>query len=198
MLDGWPYAIDCGVSLDDPLPEYDYLLFSQVWENAPDFVADYLETQLPEHLSQPAATWIFYLLYARYGNAPISFLDVNQFKYAMFSKIFQYGHNWLKKLDVQQKIRNLTDEEIMAGGKSISNYAVHPDTEPSAGTLDELQSISQQTSVNRKRGKMEGYERIMEILDDDYTDIFLERFRPLFLKILSPYRTAIYPNKKEE
>lgn len=73
------------------IPQYDTKLMTEIWEEAEDFVYDYKHVGIPTTISDANATTLFYLLYARYGNNPIANYDENQFKYKMFSIIFQYG-----------------------------------------------------------------------------------------------------------
>lgn len=67
----------------------------------------------------------YYLLYAKYGNSPIGTTDKEQFKYKIFSVIFEYGPSWKQKLNIQQYLQNLdiTSEEILKGTQSIYNSA---------------------------------------------------------------------------
>jgi hypothetical protein len=48
--------------------------------------ASSISTSNPDNVSL-----VYYLLYARYGNNPIANRDENQFKFKIFSVIFQYG-----------------------------------------------------------------------------------------------------------
>ena len=182
---------------DGPLPEYDTILFTGVWHTQEAFITDYMQAKITPVLNQEQASMVYFLLYSRYGNAPIAFRDVEQFKYAVFATVFQYAPTWLKKLEIQEKLRGLTEKQLLAGGKNITNYALHPDEDPSDGSLEELEHISQQTVVGHKRGRVEAYANLLRLLEDDVTESFLERFRKLFLKFLSPYRSAIYPNKED-
>ena len=140
---------------------------------------------------------IYYLLFANYGNSSISNMDVNQFKAKVFVKIFEHGPTWQKRLAVQEKLRGLTDEELMAGGKSVTNFAVNPNSSPTTGALEELTFISQQTARNGKRARVDAYANLLLLLDENVTEQFIERFRPLFRRFVSPLVTAIYPNKEE-
>ena len=200
MIDNYPYIF--GESMadvsDEPLPEYNTVLFCLVWPDADSFVTDHQNCEIKANVSDEVARIIYYLLYARYGNSPIALFDINQFKYAVFSTVFQYAPTWQKKLEIQEKLRGLTEEELRAGGRNVVNYALHPDTEPSDASTDELQHISQQTSTNHKRGMADAYGNLLRFLVDDVTERFLERFRKLFLKFLSPNITAIYPQNNEE
>ena len=91
----------------------------------------------------------------------------------------------------------MSEEEIRVGGRDISNFAINPNTAPSASSLDELPEISQQTSRNRKRGRLDAYANLMSLLDEDVTSDFIQRFRPLVRKVVSPLATRIYPNEED-
>jgi hypothetical protein len=75
----------------------------------------------------------------------------------MFSVIFQYGPTWEKKLDIQEKLRDLTEAEILAGAKAIYNHAFNPETTPSTASLEELNYINDQNITNYKKSKLEAY-----------------------------------------
>lgn len=200
LFDGYPFITsgEMPESGIEPLPEYDTVLFSQVWESADKFVTDYSQAEITPTITQEQARLLYYLLYARYGNAPIAFRDVNQFKYSVYSVIFQYAPTWQKRLEIQERLRGLTEAELRAGGRNVVNYALHPDSEPSTASTDEIKEISQQTATNHRKGIADAYATLLDFLEDDVTERFLERFRKLFLKFLAPYRTAIYPNDKED
>ena len=75
-------------------PQYSTMKFTDVWDNSAEFVSDYKSSGLyvsNNKISDESATALFYLLYARYGNNPIANLDIEQWKYKIFSIIFQYG-----------------------------------------------------------------------------------------------------------
>lgn len=73
------------------LPQYDTKLFTEIWDTAAEFVSDYQTVGIPTTISTQNATTLYYLLYARYGNTPIANYDETQWKYKMFSIVFQYG-----------------------------------------------------------------------------------------------------------
>lgn len=98
------------------LPRYDTKLFTEVWDSATDFVSDYNDVGIPTTITTQSATTLFYLLYARYGNNPIANYDEEQFKYKIFSIIFQYGPTWEKKLSLQYTLRGLELQDIIGDG----------------------------------------------------------------------------------
>ena len=166
--------------------------FTEIWEDAAEFLSDYKECEIPQMISDTSATSLYYLLYARYGGDIIMTTNRDRFKYMVFSLIFQYGATWEKKLDIQKKIRELSPDDIMAGNTLISNRAYNPDTEPSTEYLNELPYISEQNANKTKRGKLEGYAMLMALLETDITGEFLDRFRSLFLNIAAPQTDLEY------
>lgn len=179
-------------------PQYDTKLFNQIWEEVNDFVYDYNNIGIPRTISAASASTLYYLLYAKYGNSPIANLDEEQFKYKVFSTIFMYGPTWEKRLDIQQKLRSLTDAEIATGTKAIYNNAMNPGTAPSTGSLDELTYINSQNTTNYKKSKMDAYAQLWDLLETDVTAEFINRFRVCFKQFVKPERTWIYVTNVEE
>ena len=97
-------------------PQYDTKLMTEVWSQASDFLTDYQNAGIPTTISNQNATTLYYLLYARYGNTPIANYDENQWKYKMFSIIFQYGPTWEKRLDIQTTLRGLQIADLVDNG----------------------------------------------------------------------------------
>lgn len=188
------------------LPSYDTKLFSEIYSEASKFVADYKASglydatsgHLNNSLSDEKATTLFYLLYAKYANNPIANLDENQFKYKMWSIIFKYGPAWEKKLDIQNKIRELTEDEIRVGSKAIYNHAYNPSTEPSTASLEELTAINEQNTTNYKKSKVDAYMALWQIVVSDVTEAFIKKFEHLFKQFVTPERTWIYVQELED
>lgn len=183
------------------LPQYSTELFTDIWDNAADFVDDYKSSGLyvtNNKISDTSANTLYYLLYAKYGNSPIANRDVTQFQYKVFSLIFQYGPKWEKELDVQSKVRALTDDQIRLGSKAIYNQALNPADTPSTSTLDELSYINQQNTTNYKKSPLEGYAILEELLRDDITKIFIDKFNICFKKFVSSERPLIYVTEDED
>lgn len=180
------------------LPEYDTILFRQVWPTMEDFQNDYEDNPLKWPELDGKQSMIYYLLFANYANNPIANYDVDQFKAKVFEKIFNHAPTWQKNLQIQERLRSMSEEELRVGGKNVSNFAVNPNTSPSTSSTEELSYVSQQTSRNHKKGRMDAYANLMALLDEDVTERFIERFRPLFRRFVRPSVTAIYPNEEEE
>lgn len=97
------------------IPIYNTKLFTNIYQNVNDFLSDYNGIGIPATINTQNATTLYYLLYGKYGNSPIANMDENQFKYKLFSIIWQYGPTWEKRLDIQSILRNFTEADLKAG-----------------------------------------------------------------------------------
>ncbi len=187
--------------MSNMLPEFDTIRFTEVWDDVDKFLADYQNNGIPVTIDvETSATTLFYLLYARYGNNPISNFDVTQWKYKVFSTIFQYGPTWEKRLGIQAKLRELNENnpEFRKGSKAIYNQAMNPATEPTTAQLDELTYINQQNTTNYNKSLMDAYAQLWGLLDTDVTEDFLKKFQKLFKQFVMPEHTHIYVTEVEE
>lgn len=186
------------------IPQYSTVLFTDIYDNVDDFIADYKNESsdfvngIPNLISDTSAQTLFYLLYGRYGNNPIANRDINQFKYKLFSVIFQYGPTWEKRLEVQANLRQLTLDDIRLGSKAIYNQALNPSTEPSTASLEELTFINQQNTTNYKKSPLEGYAILLDLLNTDVTEEFIKKFNVCFKKFVSAERPLIYVTEEDE
>lgn len=178
-------------------PQYNTVLFNDVYEDVDTFLEDYQNNGINTTISNTSATTLFYLLFARYGNNPIANYDITQFKYKLFAIIFQYGPTWEKRLDIQTKIRGLSDEEIMFGGKAIYNHAYNPSSAPSTDTLEEINYINDQNTTKHKKSKLEAYSLLNDLLENDVTEFFLDKFKYLFKQFVAPENTLLYITEEE-
>ena len=148
------------MSNTDMLPRYDTRLFTDIFDDVGTFLWYYEHSEIPTTISQTSARTLYYLLYGRYGNNPIANLDEEQFKYKIFSCVFQYGPTWEKRLDIQSKLRALSEDDLIKGSKAIYNSALNPSSAPSTSSLEELEYINGQNTTNYKKSKMDAYAQL--------------------------------------
>ena len=165
---------------------YRQVKFTDVYPDATTFVTDYTSSAIPTTISNETATTLYYLLYSRYGNSVIASSDTNRFKYDLFATIFSYAPTWEKRVDIQNKLRELSDAELFTGQTTINNHSYNPSTSPSTSTLDELTTINEQVTQKGKRDKLTAYMELSRALWTDVTEQFLDKFQKLFLIILQP------------
>lgn len=171
--------------------------FAEIFPTMEEFVAFYNNNPIPSSLSTGTIQIVYGLLYGRYGNSSIASSDENRFKVALCSTIYTYGPNWWAKHQIQEKLRNLTDEEILSGGIEIYNHADHPGGSISTATDGIINAVNAQNTSKRKRGKVDAYMRLYEILHSDDTERFLNYFAKLFLRIVQPEEPLLYGSEPE-
>lgn len=247
--------------MSNMFPEYNTQLFTDIYSNVNDFLSDYNGIGIPALLQTANVTTLYYLLYGKFGNSPIANLDVNQFKYKLFSIIWQYGPTWEKRLGIQSTLRAFTEADLKSGAQRVlagtgdittnntgtqtnvktgnvtdantgsdkHNHAYNPETAPGTGTDQELNYINEQqvdkygrttTSTfnnlqdqrtdNLKNktdrnttdtetltiGKLDAYQQLWDMLDNDVTAEFLSRFNICFKQFVRPARVYIYESEE--
>lgn len=160
--------------------------FTDIYGSLEEFKDDYTNSGIPTTLSDSNISTLYYLLYARYGNSNIASSDENQFKYKLMSIIFMYGPAWQKRLDIQKKLMELSDDEIVKGATAIYNQALNPSQAPSTQTLEELNYINSQNTTKYKKSKIEGYALLTELIKTDVTEAFIGKFKKLFITVVEP------------
>lgn len=187
-----------GNIFDSVYGSYRTRTFTDIYPNIEDFIKDYTYNGIKTTITMDSITTLYYLLYARYGNSHIVNSDENQFKYRLFSTIFMYGPTWEKRLDVQNKLRGLTDKELIEGTKQINNHSYNPSTEPSTIDTEELPTTNEQTSTKYKKSKMDAYAILIALLETDVTEEFVAKFKKLFLSIVEPQNPLWYITEQGE
>lgn len=181
--------------------EYRTRTFADIFGEASKLVEAYNEFPPSSNFAGDLGTteieMIYYLLYARYGNSHIAYTDENQFKYSLYSVIWQYGPTWKKRLSIQDDLRKLSVEELTKGGKAIYNHAFNPNTAPSTSTMEELLTINDQNTTNYKKSKMEGYAQLLSLLETDVTGEFIDKFKKLFIVVTAPDYPLYYTTEVE-
>lgn len=176
--------------------------FSDIFPSYEVFEKEYKESQIKIEFNESLTlAHIFYMLYAHYGNSHIAYTDETQFKYYLYSIIFQYGPTVIKERYIQDKLRKLSDDELLIGGKAVYNHAYNPGTAPqinqSTGSPAELTYINDQNTTNYKKSMMEGYAMLMSLLKKDVIDEFIHKFKRLFIKVLAPDYPLLYETEVE-
>lgn len=178
--------------------------FNDIYPEVEQFEQDYDEFNngiLDASVSGTAIDTIWLLLSARYGNSTVASQNEEQFKLKLFSTIFMYGPTWEKKVEIQKSVRGLIQdgkisEDLLRGGKAIYNTALNPGQKVAGGkgsatgegtnTLDELTYINQQNTTNYQKSLPEAYSILTNLLETDVTSAFLDRFKKLFLTVVTP------------
>lgn len=160
--------------------------FTDIYSSLEEFKDDYANSGIPTTLSDSNISTLYYLLYARYGNSNVASSDENQFKYKLMSIIFIYGPAWQKRLEIQKKLMEMSDDEMLKGSTAIYNTALNPSQAPSTETIEELNYINSQNTTKYKKGKLEGYAALYSLIETDVTEAFIGKFKKLFITVVEP------------
>lgn len=131
-------------------------------------------------------TTLYYLLWARYASSHIRSDYPQQWKMKLMMTVFEYGPTWSKRLEIQEKVRNMSDDEIQKGTIITYNTAMNPDGAPTTETWETLKGINSQNKNLYQRGKLDSYAYIDQILKTDATREFVEKFKKFFDIMASP------------
>lgn len=175
--------------------------FTQIFETADSFRDFYLNCGIPPLFQkEDTIDTLYYLICAYYANSRIISSDENRFKYNVMSIVFQYGPTWEKKLEIQDFLRKIDIEsnEWLDSSKSVNNVALNPATDPEQDVFSTIETINQQTTNINRRGKLNGIAILMEILKNDVTGEFLQKFKRLFRTITYTSRPLLYETEEEQ
>lgn len=178
---------------------YNTKTFSDVWDEVSKFVGEYKTSGLYDianTITDDNLSNLYYLLYAKYGNNPIANLDQNQFKYKMFSVIFQYGPAWEKELEIQYNLRNLSLSDLQAGNKVMFKHAYGDATTSSAN--DNMDYTNDKNEQKTTRAKADAYAILLSLLKDDVTEKFLSKFKHCFKTVVYPEHPLLYGTEIDE
>lgn len=167
--------------------------FTDLYSNVEAFVDDYKNDNpefingIPTTISDTSISTLFYLLYAKYGNSTIASSDETQFKYKLFSYIFMYGPTWESRLKIQDDLRGLIGTpEMQESARAIYNHSMNPSTTPSDQDTEELPTVNDQNVTKHRRSKIDAYAMLYELIRTDVTNEFLNKFKNLFLTVVTP------------
>ena len=173
--------------------EFITMTFSDIYPSYEKFEEDF--NFLPftvEFANENTLSIIYYLLYSKYGNSNILNTDINQFKFALFSLIYQHAAIWERKMDLQKSLRELTDDEILISSRQVINHALNPSTAPATDSMEALNYINEQTTSGYRKNKIDAYTFLQDELHDNITEAFINRFRKLFISVVMPQAPLWY------
>lgn len=166
-------------------PKYRNKTFAECYPDKEAFVT---ETQsgeyFPKAITEASAGTLYYLLMARYANNPIANESETVFRIKLESIVFQFGGAWEKKLDIQNKILKLTDEDIERGATMVYNHAMNPDTAPATDALEALGYINDQNTSTSKKSKIDALGTLWGAIRTDVSKLFIDKFNVCFRQFI--------------
>ena len=161
----------------------------QVWPTLANLQSDYaLYTSSKETITKDC--WL--AIIGRYSESHIIMRNEMQFKAAFLSTFLEAYPKLTAKLSINDKLRGLTVDEALDGGKILANNAKNPDSEPADSDTEELPYINDQTVRKETLSKVRGLYDWKNTVGGQAYNEFLDRFRPLFRVILVDKEEMFY------
>lgn len=150
-------------------------------------VANNLIQFFPDQLSW---SLIYGVFYGKFGGCQVTVPEEGEERWkARFAAIlWQYGPTWYKSLQIQETLRNMSEEDLIKGSFQVSTQALNPAQKPtnsmSGIDMPIVDTINAQSTNQYRKNKTDAYSSLMFLLKNDVTEPFLRRFEPLFRRIL--------------
>lgn len=138
---------------------------------------------------------IFRLLYNNFCNCSVAYDTPSSFYRHFMNEYGNYCDDYIRKLDLIKKIRNMPIDELSKEVKSISNIA-HNDNSIVDNPLRQIiPYISTQTSSISSSNELLAIHRAVSLFRDNESNIFLDRFKKFFI-IIHGDKMAYYLDKE--
>lgn len=166
--------------------------FSDRFSNYQEFKRKYDESPMEDRLIHDEGygayqlDTIYALLASRYWADHMKSNNGDMFELRLFQIIWQHGPKWQRDMKLYDKVRNLTEDEMSIGSKSIHNHAQHPDTAPDNDSVKALPFIDSQNVTTYIKSPRDRNIDILELENSEITENFISRFSILFRDILYP------------
>lgn len=164
--------------------------FTDIYPDVQTFLTEYKTSPLyDEEMQDTNLMKLYYLLYAKYGNSTIASSDINQFKYKLYSIIYDQGPIWQKYLYIQKQLRSLSNDEILKSSEYINSHAYNPGQYMNDNGI--LDYINDQTKSTTYNATINAYYSYLNTLNS-FTETFLDMFKSLFLTVVAPEKPGWY------
>ena len=160
--------------------------FAEVYSTEQSFIDSFRNSAYTDYIEDDKYLKLTYaLLFAKYEESHIASFNSASFENKVNSFIFQYAPAWIKKLEIQQALIRLTEEDVTKGAVAKFTHGYNPSTVPGTGNSDtEIETVNEQTLNKYTKSKLEGYSGLLELLTNDVTQTYISKFSKLFMKTI--------------
>lgn len=165
------------------------LTFSNVYDSYEAFAADYQEfedLQVTPLKNTDFLKHCYLVLMGEFASNNLSNMSVDQFRIRFWTRLNQYAPQYERELEIQKNLIQMTEAEITTSSEAIYNTALNPSQPLSLNTPDgKVREINQQNVTQHKRSKLDAYAYLTDLLNNDLTSRFVDKFRNLFTVVLT-------------
>ena len=160
--------------------------FAEVYADEQAFIDEFRNSAYTDYITDDKYLKITYaLLDSKYHESHISCFDSGSFIKKVNAIIFQYGPNWVRELEIQQSLRQLTEEDITKGAVAKFTHGYNPSTVPGTANSDtEIETVNEQTLNKYTKSKLDGYTQLLSLMVQDVTQTYIGRFSKLFIAVI--------------
>lgn len=169
--------------------DYNTQLFKNIFPDYQTFKTWYTGTPLSDNKNDCPSEKTFTLIAYEYNDSHVS-LSPESFKERFANDIYTYYREFEATTKSIIDLMNLTDSEISTADEMITNFANIPETENSTN-VEEVDFITQQQKNINKKGKLQVKREQLANKRAFTVKTFINRFRHLFIKVISPAYTFV-------
>lgn len=130
---------------------------------------------------------VYKILFNNYCNCSISYDTPNAFYRMFFLEIFNSAEDYIIKLNMVRKLRELTVDELVNEYETISNVANNDNVVVSEPLKHIVPYITTQSSSASKGNKANAILRGLSAYRDNEVKYFVDKFQYLFITIFGDY-----------
>lgn len=171
-------------------------LFKNIFPTYKEFKDWYISTPLSDNELDVPTEKTFTLISYEYNDSHIAF-SVESFKQHFANDIYTYYREFEATTKSIVELMELTDQDIAVADISITNMANIPETESSTDE-ETVDFISTQQKLINKKGSLQVKKEQLSAKRIFTVKTFINRFRHLFIKIVSPAYTYVIGEDMEE
>lgn len=175
---------------------YSTKYFKDIFPDYDTFKSWYQSTGLSAYANDVPKAVTFRLIANEYNDSHVNLSD-ESFKEHFANDIYTYYKEFEATTQSIIDLMNLTDDEIAIADNMITNFAQIPETESSTN-VEEVDFISNQQKIINKKGLLQIKREQLANKRIFTVKTFLNRFRHLFIKIISPAYTYVVGEPDEE
>ena len=176
--------------------DYETKLFKNIFPDYQSFADWYRGTPLSDSETDVPSLKTFTLIAFEFNDSHTS-LSAESFKEHFANDIYTYYREFEATSKSIIDLMNLTDEEISIADSMITNFANIPET-ASSTDVEEVDFITNQQKAINKKGKLQIKKEQLSNKRAFTVKTFLNRFRHLFIKVISPAYTFVVAETDEE
>ena len=168
-------------------PEEDKVYFYEGWIQSPFYDSNLTEEDLKN---------IYYNMRAAYYNWHFIYMDDLGISDNVFRIIKEYFPNCKERLNLVKQLRDMSLEEFKQSGIFIDSQGSNPKIEKQMGELIDL--VDSQNASFQLKSQEQVLKAKFASLYDGVMEQFVDRFKPLFVKLYNGVNSYIYKNPIEE